>query len=88
MIQTHDFTYRYFGHDYTVMSVSKGGARIEVIGWNRGMSVGDYVLLHGSEPGTLARYRIVRLKYYTDPSDMWSATMDHAPYTGDDDADT
>lgn len=77
---THDYTRRYAGHDYTFEPIDNG-QRGRVVGWGKGIRAGDYLLLQreaGAGPGS-TRYQIVDVRYYSDPSDMWSASVRFAP---------
>jgi len=80
---THDYTKRYWGHDYTITDVRKGGMEISMMGWGRGISDGDYMLIVGQskEPGANpdTRYRVKSVCYMGDPSDMWSMECEFAP---------
>ena len=80
---THDYTKRHWGHDYTVTDVGEHGAEISMMGWGRGISVGDFILIQGQskDPGARpdTRYRVKDVRYMSDPSDMWSMECDFAP---------
>lgn len=80
---THDYTSRYWGHDYTINDVRKRGMEISMMGWGSGISEGDYLILEsqskepGANPGT--RYRVKSVRYFSDPPDMWSIEAEFAP---------
>jgi hypothetical protein len=74
---THDYTSRYWGHDYAITKVIEDGQQLEVMGWGHGLSKGDFLLLQNGTDST--RYQIKRVKYFTDPKDMWSANLLFAP---------
>ncbi len=76
---THDYTARYWGHDYTFTPID-GGRKGSAMGWGDGLRVGDYIILEhkGSRNGS-SRYRIKSVEYYRDPPDMWSADLEFAP---------
>ena len=80
---THDYTQRCFGHDYTITDVRDQGAEISMMGWGRGISEGDYMLIKGQskEPGVRpdTRYQVKTIRYFSDPPDMWSMTATFAP---------
>lgn len=73
--RTFDFTspMRFWGHDYSISKFHKGGKKLEVSGWWEGIKVGDFLLF--SNDDAIARYRVTKIEYYRDPSDMWFATM-------------
>lgn len=80
---THDYTKRYWGHDYTITDVRKRGMEISMMGWGHGISEGDYMLIEGqsTEPGANpdTRYRVKTILYLGDPPDMWSMEATFAP---------
>lgn len=75
---THDYTQRGWGHDYT-FSPGNGGRTGSMTGWGHGIERGDYLLLHNG--GGSTRYRVAKIEYYSDPSDMWNAEVVFAPRT-------
>lgn len=75
--QTHDYTKRTWGHDYTTLSVIDGGKRLRLSGWGRGIEAGDYLLLQND--GGSTRYQVESIEYRMDPPDMWFAEVRFAP---------
>jgi len=74
--KTHDYTQRYWGHDYTITDVIDEGQQIKAMGWGHGLCVGDYIRFgHEASSGGDTHYRIDEIKYYDDPRDMWSALL-------------
>lgn len=75
---THDYSAknRYWGHDYT-FEPTNGGKTGRMMGWGNGIKKGDYLLLQNGAGTT--RYKVKSIKYFSDPSDMWSATVEFAP---------
>lgn len=78
-MKTHDYTNRWWGHDFFVSKVEDSGRRIEVGGWGPGLKAGDYLILVNGSLTESTRYRLVAVEYYSDPADMWKATADFAP---------
>jgi hypothetical protein len=76
--QTHDYTVRKWGHDYTFDPLDEG-QRGRMIGWGRGLLNGDYLLLENPESGHPTRYRIKAVTYFHNPGDMWRADVVFAP---------
>jgi hypothetical protein len=79
---THDYTQRYWGHDYVITDVHNEGQRLSMCGWGRGIKAGDYILLvsmrrPGENPST--RYQVDSIEYYNDPADMWRMEASFAP---------
>lgn len=74
---THDYSHRFWGHDYTVIRVIDDGQQLAVSGWGHGIEKGDYMLLQNGNSTT--RYRVKEIDYKRDPDDMWHATMTFAP---------
>ena len=76
---THDYTARYWGHDYTFTPID-GGIKGRAVGWGDGLRDGDYIIFKNkvSRNGS-SRYRIKSVKYFSDPEDMWSADVEFAP---------
>ncbi len=75
--QTHDYTRRTWGHDYTTLRVIDGGQRLRLSGWGLGINAGDYLILQNGNGST--RYRVDSIDYRTDPRDMWLAEASFAP---------
>lgn len=75
--QTHDYTRRTWGHDYTTLSVIDGGQRLRLSGWGLGINAGDYLILPNGSGTT--RYRVDSIEYRIDPHDMWFAEATFAP---------
>ena len=73
---THDYTRRYFGHDFTITPID-GGMRAKLMGWGTGIRKGDYLILPNGERTT--RYRVDKVKYMLDPKDMWRIEASFAP---------
>lgn len=76
-MKTHDYTIRTWGHDYTISKIIDGGKMIEMAGWGSGIKVGHFLLLPNGSDTT--RYRIVKIRYCSDPHDMWFATAAFDP---------
>lgn len=74
---THDYRNhkRRLGHDlaYNVLPDDC----LAATGWGHGLKAGDYILLSNEDSDT--RYSIVKIKYYSDPTDMWQAKLQFAP---------
>lgn len=75
--QTHDYTRRTWGHDYTTLEVIDGGQRLRLGGWGLGIEAGDYLIFPNGNGTT--RYRVDRIDYRMDPRDMWFAEATFAP---------
>ena len=75
--QTHDYTRRTWGHDYTTLKVIDGGQRLRLSGWGLGINAGDYLILPNGKGTT--RYRVDSIEYRMDPRDMWFAEATFAP---------
>lgn len=76
--QTHDYTERYWGHDYTFKPLV-GGLHGRMTGWGRGIKGGDYLIIQNGQE--TSRYIVDSISYYRDPSDMWEAEVSFAPRT-------
>lgn len=74
---THDFSCTTWGWDYTFTPVDKD-LKGSATGWGYGISAGDYLILKNGEDGT-TRYRVMDIKYFLDPADMWTANLEFAP---------
>jgi hypothetical protein len=75
-MKTHDYTEPYWGHDYVFEPVSKG-MKGNMMGWGRGISNGDFLILENG--GATTRYKVTEISYFPDPPDMWSAKVKFAP---------
>lgn len=69
--QTHDYTKRTWGHDFSTVKVIDGGFRLKLAGWGLGIKPGDYLILPNGDATT--RYQVEHIDYRSDPPDMWFA---------------
>ena len=82
--QTHDYTARYWGHDYIFTPID-GGQKALMMGWSSTIlgkftiQEGDFLLLQNG--GDSARYKVTTIDYFNDPPDMWKAEVEFAPRT-------
>lgn len=74
---THDYTKRYWGHDYVIIAIKNKGWQISMMGWGHGLVVNDFILLENA--GATTRYKLTKVEYEINPSDMWSAEAQFAP---------
>lgn len=72
----HDYTARYWGHDYT-FDPKDGGMKGRMMGWGHGIEAGHFLIIQNGEAAT--RYRVDAIRYMGDPPDMWSADVSFAP---------
>lgn len=72
----HDYTKRYWGHDYTFEPID-GGMKGRMMGWGSGIEKGDFLLLDNE--GQSTRYLVRRIEYFQDPPDMWRIDAVFAP---------
>lgn len=81
--KTHDYSNRYWGHDYAITKVEKKGQIIHMTGWGFGLKIGDYIIIQGqsNELGVnpTTRYLVAEIKYESDPKDMWHGIFLFAP---------
>lgn len=75
--QTHDYTRRAWGHDYSIISVLNDGQQARLAGWGHGIKAGDYLIIPKGSGTT--RYQVERINYRMDPADMWLADAVFAP---------
>lgn len=75
-MNTHDYTRREWGHDYTFEPID-GGLRGTMMGWGAGICPGDYIVIPNK--GGTTRYQFEAIKYMHDPPDMWEADVVFAP---------
>jgi hypothetical protein len=75
--QTHDYTRRTWGHDYSTTAVIDGGMRLRMAGWGFGIEADDFLILPNGNGTT--RYRVDSIEYRMDPPDMWFAEAVFAP---------
>ena len=75
--ETHDYTKRGWGHDYT-FDPRRGGLEGRMMGWGFGIQEGDFLILSRKDGGS-TRYRVTHIQYYRDPPDMWRADVEFAP---------
>jgi hypothetical protein len=79
-VTTHDYTLRYWGHDYVITEVINGGKTLKMMGWGGGLKKGHWLILPNN--GDTTRYRISKIEYMNDPRDMWSAIVRFDPREG------
>lgn len=77
--KTHDYQRGGWGHDYTFTPIN-GGVKGTATGWGQGIKKGDFLILRQPPHGT--RYKVDSIKYFSDPTDMWSAELTFAPRQG------
>lgn len=65
----HDYTRRYFGHDFTV-SPHADPVTADITGWGHGLRKQDFLLIPRPGGGRCI-YEIETLRYTLDPADMW-----------------
>ncbi len=76
---THDYTLRCAGHDYTFTPIG-GGLTARAMGWGNGIEQGDILLLANPQNRDgKAAYRVDTINYFSDPPDMWKATLTFTP---------
>jgi hypothetical protein len=73
---THDYTFRGPGHDFIFTPINNG-LKGDMSGWGLDIKQGDYLILPNN--GKSTRYRVDNIKYYSNPSDMWSAQVSFCP---------
>lgn len=71
----HDYRVRSWGHDY-VYTPRNEGKEASMIGWGRGIEQGDILVLKGPNGGG-SGYRVDRIRYFRDPTDMWEAEVSY-----------
>ena len=78
--ETHDYTARGWGHDYT-FEPKDGGMRGRMSGWGSGIKPGDFLLLQNKKLSGVqtTRYQIIKIDYMRDPPDQWFADVMFAP---------
>lgn len=81
MSKTHDYTKRYWGHDYTFDPLDEKGLTARILGWGKGICEADYILLENGDENT--RYQATEILYFSDPPDMWKGIFKFAPRQGE-----
>lgn len=76
--QTHDYTRRYWGHDYVFTPVDGGARGSMLLIGSAQFRVGDYLIM-AHKNGDTTRYQIETLRRKPDPSDLYEATVRFAP---------
>jgi hypothetical protein len=76
-IKTHDFSHSVWGNA-VYYKVLDDGMVLDAHGFRKGIAVGDYIII-GQANNKSTRYKVDKIKYCTDPSDMWFATLSFAP---------
>ena len=77
LLQTHDYTRRAWGHDYSIVSVLNNGQQVRLMGFGHGIKAGDYLIIPKGSGTT--RYQVERINYRVDPPDMWLIDAMFAP---------
>ena len=78
---THDYGpgKRFWGHDYSISKIERGGHRIKLSGWSPvAIREGDFFLLE-NEGGRSTRYRVESITWARNPDDMFHAELIFAP---------
>jgi hypothetical protein len=74
---THDISKKSWGCNYNIMELRDGGMSVDLVGWRSGIKDGDFLLLK-QDNGT-TRYLVESIRYESNPSDMWFASVSFAP---------
>ena len=74
---THDISRKSWGCNYNVMEFRDGGMSVDLVGWRSGIKNGDFLLLKQDDGTT--RYLVESIRYESNPSDMWFASVSFAP---------
>lgn len=74
---THDYTVRYWGHDYSIQLIE--GETMLMMGWGLEITPGDYLMLFNERIQRLVYYEVTEIDYFIDPIDMWTATVQFVP---------
>jgi len=69
---THDYTHYVCGVEYVFESVNNS-TKGYMTAQGRGVKRGDYILLKIGQ--TTVRFQVETVDYYSNPSDMWYATL-------------
>jgi len=70
--KVHDYTRPRWGHSFTI-NRELGDMSYAVCGWGYGIKDGHHIRV-ATEAGA-ALYRVEDCSYYSDPRDMWKATI-------------
>ena len=70
----HDYSNRYWGHDFVFMGADADKKIISLTGWGSGLRNGDY-FKYETYDHRIVTYRIKEVDYYRDPRDMWKAQL-------------
>tara|TARA_B100000131_G_scaffold168602_1_gene162991 strand:+ start:10762 stop:11139 length:378 start_codon:yes stop_codon:yes gene_type:complete len=76
-MKTHDYSERLWGKNYEILNLKNSGYELDLCGWGYGISVGDFIILKNNSDTT--RYKILSIKYESNPGDMWFAEALFSP---------
>lgn len=76
-MNTHDYSVTSWGHNCDILSINDNGMSLRIAGWGKGLSDDDYLIIKNGSGTT--RYKIDKVRYETNPSDMWFAEATFAP---------
>jgi len=74
---THDYSISKWGHNCEIIEVKDRGMSLRLTGWGKGLVNSDYIILKNGEDTT--RYQLKKVRYESDPSDMWFADANFSP---------
>ena len=77
MNNTFDLSMREWGKNYSITSIKDSGQQVSLVGWTRGISSGDYLILKNGSDTT--RYIVDQISYFGTPNDMWKAEVTFYP---------
>lgn len=77
----HNYTKRYWGHDYGIREVVGYGKELKLYGWGSGLKTGHCLLLEKEGDFAGTQYRIKDIRYELNPTDMWWVTAVYVPRT-------
>lgn len=74
--KTHDYT-KYSERNNYIFEPTEGGNRGYLTGQGSGIKRGDYLIL--SDGSHCHRYQVEEIDYYSNPPDMWVASLKKIP---------
>ena len=80
--RVHDYRQQRWGYAIPVFNSKDGGLTVSALGFGRGISANDILMLTDRTGQGLYFYRVVTLEYMLDPADMWEATLTFLPLQG------
>lgn len=72
--KTHNYINQHWGWALHMINTTDNGKTYTLCGHGIGIEKGDFILMK-MESGKIGKFKIMEIKYFSDPYDMWSGKI-------------